>query len=463
MSMHSKVMKQGRMASSESSPRTAYKNNFSRLVTIVTAATLLAAGVTVIPAAEPAKAATINMMTSSFKVTEKTQRWVSSRTVNGVFIPGKFEDVFTEIGNVEIQHPNHVLCVTTSCTLNYSYRYAPIGDSWDYFSFSLVDVTTGASTSLGYFSKSTNWIQRQHTFSASTGSNSSLQFRMTNLSSSETVESFNPSTSFISAKTMDLFFLNPDLGTTATALRTGKIYYANKFKVFEYGFPTRVNVSQSCMSIPVAIAAVDLASGWKDNQQVWAQSSLLISVIDRKGDTVASTTLSPNSNDWSTRVVGDILLVDVCGLVDERKKERRYRFEATFSTTQYGISSTIRLGQNSVFRGVTKYTTLNCLNGDKVRVVRAALPVCPDGFEETNLRVANGKLVLTTIKCLRGVDVINVTGPEPSCPGGYTRTTLPTKNGKIKSTITCVKGLDAIKVNNFNPKCPVGYKKFEDS
>jgi hypothetical protein len=380
-----------------------------------------------------------------------------------VFIPGKFEDVFTEIGNVEIQHPNQVLCVSSTCTMNYSYRYAPIGDSWDYFSFSLVDLASGSSTSLGYLSKSTNWIQRQHTFTPTSGVNASLQFRMVNLSSSETVESYNPATFFISAKTMDLFVLNPDLGATATSLRTGKVYYANKFKVFEYGFPTQVNVSSACMSIPVAVAAVDLASGWKDNQQVWAQSTLFVSIQDKKGNELASTTLLPNSSDWSTRVVGDKLLVDVCGLVDERKKERKYRFQARFSTTQYGISSSIDLSQKAVFRGVTKYTTINCLKGDKVRVVRAALPVCSDGFEETDLRVANGKLVLTTIKCLSGVDVINVTAPEPSCPGGYTRTTLPTKNGKIKSTITCVKGLNAIKVKDFSPKCPVGFKEFEDS
>jgi hypothetical protein len=96
-------------------------------------------------------------------------------------------------------------------------------------------------------------------------------------------------------------------------------------------------------------------------------------------------------------------------------------------------------------------------------VIRAAEPVCPKNFEETDLRVANGKLVLTTIKCLRGVDVINVTAPVPSCPGGYTRTTLPTRVGKIKSTITCVKGLNAIKVNNFNPKCPVGFREVKGS
>jgi len=355
------------------------------------------------------------------------------------------------------------LCVSSSCTLNYSYRYLPVGDSWDYFSFGLFDLTTGSSTSLGYLSKSTNWIQRQHTFTPTSGFNSSLQFRITNLSTSETAESFNPSTYFISAKTMDLFFLNPDVGPTATSLRTGKVYYANKFKVFEYGFPTRVNVSNPCMSIPIAVAAVDLASGWKDNAQVWAQSNLFVSVKNKKGNEIANTTLTANSQDWSTRVVNDTLLVEVCGLVDERKKERKYRIEARFSTSQYGITSAIDLGQNTVFRGVTKYTTINCLKGDKVRVVRAALPVCSDGFEETDLRVANGKLVLTTIKCLRGVDVINVTAPEPSCPGGYVRTTLPTKNGKIKSTITCVKGLNAIKVKDFSPKCPVGFKEFEDS
>ena len=436
---------------------------FTKFLATSLASLLLSSAIVVMPISAPAQATTMGLITSSFKVTEKTQRYVASRTVNGVFIPGKYEDVLTEIGNVEIQHPNQVLCVSSSCTMNYSYRYAPVGSSWDSFSFSLVDITSGSTSSAGFFSKSTNWISRQHTFTPTSGIHSYLQFRMTNLASNETVESNNPATYFISAKTMDLFFLNPDLGATATSLRTGKVYYADKFKVFEYGFPTRVNVSSPCMSIPIAVAAVDLASGWKDNQQIWAQSTLFVSVQDNKGNEIASTTLMPNSSDWSTRVIGDKLLVDVCGLVDERKKERKYRFEARFSTTQYGISSSIDLSQNAVFRGVTKYTTINCLKGDKVRVVRAALPVCSDGFEETNLRVANGQLVLTTIKCLKGVDVINVTAPEPSCPGGYTRTTLPTKNGKIKSTITCVKGLNAIKVKDFSPKCPVGFKEFEDS
>ena len=379
------------------------------------------------------------------------------------FIPGRFEDVLTEIGSVEFQHPSHVLCVTSSCSFTYSYRYLPVGESWDYFNFSLFNVSSGTSTSIGYLSKSTSWQTRQLSFTPTPGVNSYLQFRITNLSSNETAESINPATYFISAKTLDLFFLNPDISPTATSLRTGKVFYADKFKVFEYGFPARVNVSNPCMSIPIAVASVDLATGWKDNSQVWGQSSLVVAVKDNKGNEIASTTLTQNSQDWSTRVVGDKLLVDVCGLVDERKKERKYSFVARFTTTQYGISASIDVVQKSVFRGVTKYTTINCLKGDNVRVVRAAVPVCPEGFEETDLRVANGKLVLTTIKCLQGVDVINVTAPEPSCPGGYTRTNLPTKNGKIKSTITCVKGLNAIKVKEFSPKCPVGFKEFEDS
>lgn len=463
MPMHSKTMKKHRMFGRGSSPITASKNIVSRMLTMVTTTTLLAVGITFIPAAEPAEAATISLMSSTFTVTEKTQRFVPSRTVNGVFIPSRMEDVFTEVGYVEIQHPNQVLCVSTTCTMNYSYRYASIGESWRSFSFNLVDLTSGAFSSLGTLTRSSNWIQRQHNFVPRFGVNSSLQFQMTNLSSSLTVQSFNPATFFISAKTLDLFFLSPDFGTTASAVRTGKVYAAEKFKLLEYGFPGRVNVSSPCMSVPIALAAVDLASGMKDSAQVWAQSSFYVSVLNNRGDEVASASLLPNSQDWSTKVVNDRLLVEVCGLLDERKKERKYRFQARFSTTQYGLNSSIDLFQNAVFRGVVKYSNLNCLRGDRVRVVRAAAPVCPDGFEETDLRVANGKLVLTTIKCLRGVNVVNVTAPEPTCPSGFTRTTLPTKNGKIKSTITCVKGLDAIKVNNFNPKCPVGYKKFEDS
>lgn len=430
---------------------------------LATSTILLSGAIAFIPTSEPAQATTITTISSNFRVVEKTQRWVPSRTENGVFIPSRYEDVFTDIANIDIQHPNQVLCVSSTCTINYSYRYAPIGSSWDYYSFSLANVSNGSFFNLGYLSKSSDWIQRQHTFTPSSGFNSALQFRIGGLGINETAESFNPATTFISAKTLDLFFLNPDLGATATSLRKGKIYYGSKFKVFEYGFPARVKVSSPCMSIPVAVAAVDLATGWKDNPQVWAQSSLNISIRAKNGREVGSSTLSPNSLDWSTRVVNDTVLVDVCGLVDERKKVRKLRFEATFSTTQYGITSALNVRQNAVFRGVTKYSTINCLRGDKVRVVRAADPVCPDNFKETDLRVANGKLVLTTIKCLRGVDVINVTAPVPSCPGGYTRTTLPTKNGKIKSTITCVKGLNAIKVNNFNPKCPVGYREVKDS
>lgn len=458
-SLHSKIQPGERIAH----VWTARNSSWSRLLSLATAVGLLTAGITVTNAPDNANASTIETITSSFTVTEKTQSWIPSRVVNGVVVPSKFEDVFTEIAIIEIQHPNQVLCTSSTCTLNYSYRYAPIGASWDAYNFNLVNLTTGSSSSLGYFSKSTNWINRQHFFTPSAGQNSFFEIRISGLLSNETEESNNPSILFVSSKTMDLFFLNPDLGATATSLRTGKVYYANKFKVFEYGFPTRVNVSSQCMSIPVAVAAVDLASGYKDNTQIWAQSSLFVSIQDRRGRELARTTLLPNSSDWSTKVVDDKLHVEVCGLVDERKKERKYRFQARFSTTQYGITASIDLRQNAVFRGVTKYTTINCLRGDRVRVVRSAAPVCPENFEETDLRVANGKLVQTTIKCLRGVDVINVTAPEPSCPGGFTRTTLPTKNGKIKSTITCVKGLNAIKVRDFSPKCPVGFKKFEDS
>jgi hypothetical protein len=429
------------------------KSTLVRFLSLATATALLTTGITSIATPEPAEASYMGLVTSSFKVTEKTQRYVS----------GRFQEVLVETGSVEFQHPNQVLCLYSTCSMTYSYRYLPVGDSWDYFNFSLFNVSSGTTSSLGYLSRSTSWQTREYTFTPTAGVNSYLQFRITNLSSNETAESINPATYFISADTLDLFFLNPDISPTATSLRTGKVYYGEKFKIFEYGFPTRVNVSSGCMNIPVAVAAVDLASGWKDNGQVWAQSTFVVSVKDKRGNEIATTTLQPNSWDWSTRVIDDKLLVEVCGLVDERKKERQYRFEGKFSTTQYGITASIDLRQNAVFRGVTKYTTINCLKGDNVRVVRAAVPVCPENFEETKLRVANGKLVLTTIKCLKGVDVINVTAPEPSCPGGYTRTTLPTKNGKIKSTITCVKGLNAIKVKNFSPKCPVGFKEFEDS
>lgn len=463
MRTHSNKSQDGQFFGRATSSRLSSRGGFTRLLTIFTSMALLTTGIIFSAEAEPAKAATINMMSSSFTVTEKTQRFVPSRTVNGVFIPSRMEDVFTEVGVVEIQHPNQVLCVSSTCSMSYSYRYASIGESWRSFSFNLVDLTSGGSSALGTLTRSTNWIQRQHSFVPRFGVNSSLQFQMTNLSSSLTVQSFNPATFFISAKTLDLFFLSPDFGTTASAVRTGKVYADEKFKLLEYGFPGRVNVSSPCMSIPIALAAVDLASGLKDNAQVWAQSSFYLSVLDNRGFEVANASLLPNSQDWSTRIINDRLLVEVCGLLDERKKERKFRFQARFSTTQYGLNSSIDLSQNAVFRGVVKYSNLNCLRGDRVRIVRAAVPVCPENFEETDLRVANGKLVLTTIKCLRGVNVVNVTAPEPSCPNGFSRTTLPTRNGVIKSTITCVKGLDAIKVNNFNPKCPVGYKKFEDS
>ena len=443
--------------------QTGLKARFSKILALLISTALLTTGMVLIPEPQKAEATTISTMGSSFTVTEKTQKFVPSRTENGVFIPSRMEDVFTEIANIEIQHPNQVLCVSSTCTMNYSYRYAPIGSSWDYYSFSLVDVSTGSSTNLGYLSKSSNWIQRQHSFTASSGFNSSLQFRIGGLGSNETAQSFNPATYFISAKTIDMFFLNPDLGASATSLRKGKVYAANKFKIMEYGFPARVNVSSPCMNVPIALAAVDIASGLKDNPQVWAQSSFYVSVLNKKGREVANASLLPNSQDWNTRIVDDKFLIEVCGLVDERKKKKNYRFQARFSTTQYGLNTSINLSQKAVFRGVVKYTTINCLRGNRVRVIRAAEPVCPENFEETDLRVANGKLVLTTIKCLRGVDVINVTAPVPSCPSGYTRTTLPTKNGKIKSTITCVKGLNAIKVNNFNPKCPVGFREVRDS
>lgn len=325
-----------------------------------------------------------------------------------------WDDSGTEM-TLEIQHPSKIICANASyCSISVKYRYIDAFTDFGYFAY-LKD-SSGHQGSLYATDTSGEWVSAKVTvWNLSTISDVKLSWELSlgidKLVSSDIKYTLVKNTPATQGYVLPTVWPTNTISSTSW---TGKL--RGVFPFVQVAMGTSLNANAKCQKVRIVAAPIDVINGYSASNK--DDYTVSVAIYDQFGSEVSKTQFA--SGTWSSEDESQAE-AQLCGVKDQKGKVTNFSTKVNYSMIYEGVTYSGTGSGNLVFKGLNKYTKINCLKGSKVKVVKAFKPKCPAGYKKTKLKVVGGQLAPTTIVCAKGLQTKKITGVLPGCPAGWKR------------------------------------------